>query len=249
MGREIYPAMSGGMRALRSLEVLSNNLANVNTTGFKRDTPVFKLHSPEAAEAYGKDTASARLAEAWSSLDSEATDFTQGSLQTTGNSLDFALNGDGFFGLQTAGGEVFLSRDGSFQVDEEGFLASRAGHRVLGADNQPIKIPVGDLSVDDSGVARVAGKAIGTIGVFDIADREALVKMGGNMWTNPDGDPLVPAGGQIRQFHLEGSNVEPIRALTELIAVTRYYEAFKNTLNTSGELDRQLNAQVGKIDR
>jgi flagellar basal-body rod protein FlgG len=249
MGREIYPAMSGGMRALRSLEVLSNNLANVNTTGFKQDTPVFKLHSPEAAEAYGKDNAASRLAAAWSSLDSEATDFTQGSLQTTGNAMDFALNGDGFFAVQKLDGEVFLSRDGSFQVDAEGFLASRAGHRVLGADSQPIKLPAGEPVVDDSGVVRVADKAVGTIGVFDVADREGLVKMGGNLWTNPDGDPLLPAGGQVRQYHLEGSNVEPIRALTELIAVTRYYEAFKNTLNTSGELDRQLAAQVGKIDR
>ena len=78
MGREMYPAMSGGMRALRSLEVLSNNLANVNTTGFKQDTPVFKLHKPEAAERYGEDNAATRLAEAWSSLDSEATDFILG---------------------------------------------------------------------------------------------------------------------------------------------------------------------------
>jgi flagellar basal-body rod protein FlgF len=249
MGREIYPAMSGGMRALRSLEVLSNNLANVNTTGFKRDTPVFKLHSPAAADNYGKNTAEARLAAAWSSLDSDATDFTQGSLKTTGNTMDFALNGEGFFALQNNDGEVFLSRDGGFGVDKEGYIASRSGHRVLGADNQPIKIPAGDPVVDDSGVIRVNGRAVGTLGVFDVADRSGLAKMGGNMWTNSAGDPLAPAGAQVRQFHLEGSNVEPIRALTELIAVTRYYEAFKNTLNTSNELDQQLNAQVGKIDR
>jgi len=249
MGREIYPAMSGGMRALRSLEVLSNNLANVNTTGFKRDTPVFKLHSPAAADAYGKNSAEARLAQAWSSLDSDATDFTQGSLKTTGNTMDFALNGEGFFAMQNTKGEVFLSRDGSFGVDKEGYISSRAGHRVLGADNQPIKLPNGDPVVDDSGVIRVGGRTVGTVGVFDVADRDVLAKMGGNMWTNAAGDPLAPAGAQVRQYHLEGSNVEPIRALTELIAVTRYYEAFKNTLNTSSELDQQLNTQVGKIDR
>jgi flagellar basal-body rod protein FlgG len=241
--------MSGGMRALRSLEVLSNNLANVNTTGFKQDTPIFKLHSPAAAAAYGKDSAEARLAQAWSSLDSDATDFTQGTLLTTGNSLDFALNGDGFFALQNTEGKVFLSRDGSFGIDKEGFMISRSGHRVLGADSQSIKLPAGDLVVDDSGVVRVNGAAVATLGVFDVPDRDGLAKMGGNMWTNEGGDALVPAGGQVRQYHLEGSNVEPIRALIELIAVTRYYEAFKNTLNTSSELDQQLNTQVGKIDR
>lgn len=249
MGREIYPAMSGGMRALRSLEVLSNNLANVNTTGFKADTPVFRLHSPAAAQKFAPDTAQARLAEAWSVLDSEATDFTQGSLQTTGNAMDFALNGEGFFAVQSEDGQIFLTRDGSFQVDSESYLTNRAGLRVLGANNLPIEVPAGEIVVDDAGVLRSGVRKVGTLGVFDVEDRESLVKAGGNMWTNTEVAPLTPAGARVRQFHLEASNVEPIRALTELIAVTRYYEAFKNTLNTSGELDRQLNVQVGKIDR
>ncbi|MEE2827847.1 MAG: flagellar basal-body rod protein FlgF [Myxococcota bacterium] len=249
MGREIYPAMTGGMRALRSLEVLSNNLANVNTAGFKADTPVFRLHSPAGAAKYEPNTAEARLAAAWSDLDSEATDFSQGSLETTGNGTDLALNGEGFFAVQSPDGEVFLTRDGSFQVDAEGYLSNRSGLRVVGADKTAIKVPSGEFAVDNVGLIRSGERTVGTIGVFDVPDRSALIKVGGNLWSSETGDPMVPAGAEVRQFHLERSNVEPVRALTELIAVTRYYEAFKNTLNTSGELDRQLHAQVGKLDR
>ena len=249
MGRELYPAMSGGMRALRSLEVLSNNLANVNTTGYKKDTAVFKLHSPEAAQGLPEDSAERRLAEAWSSLDSEYTDFTQGGLRPTGNPMDLALNGEGFFAVQSPDGEVFLTRDGTFQVDAEGYISNSAGLRVLGANSQAIEMPDGEVRIDDAGVVRVNDQTVGTIGVFDVADRQALEKVGGNLWTDPDGGALVPAGAQVRQFQLEGSNVDAISALTELIAASRYYESFKNTLNTSGEMDRQLNVQVGKLDR
>ena len=249
MGREIYPAMSGGTRALKMLDVLSNNLANVNTTGFKSDRATFTLHSPTQAQGLDPDSAEARLAAAWTTLDGEATDFTQGSIQPSGSATHFALSGDGFFQVAGADGAVRLTRDGSFAVDTEGMLATRGGDRVLDDKGSSIKVGAGDLVVDEGGEVRVDGKVVGRIGFVDVADRDALSKVAGNRFETGAGQALVEANPQVRQFHLEGSNVQAVRALTELVAISRYYEAFSKSLETSSEMDQQLNTTVGRIDR
>ncbi len=249
MGREIYPAMSGGTRALHMLDVLSNNLANVNTTGFKADRATFTLHSPVQAEGLDPDSAEARLAAAWTSLDGEATDFSQGSLQASGSQTHFALSGDGFFQVEGQDGVVRLTRDGSFQVDLEGMLATRGGDRVLDDKGGTLKVGSGQLQVDPSGEVKVDGKVLGRVGFVDVADRALLSKVAGNRFETAPGQQLVEAAPQVKQFHLEGSNVEAVRALTQLVAISRYYEAFSKSLETSSEMDQQLNTTVGRIDR
>lgn len=249
MGREIYPAMSGGTRALHMLDVLSNNLANVNTTGFKADRATFSLHSPTQAAGLDPNSAEARLAAAWTTLDGEATDFSQGSLQPSGSQTHFALTGDGFFQLQGGDGVTRLTRDGSFQVDAEGMLATRTGDRVLDDKGAAIKVGSGQLQVDPSGEIRVDGKVLGRVGFVDVEDRSQLSKVAGNRFEPVAGQALTEAAPQVRQFHLEGSNVEAVRALTQLVAISRYYEAFSKSLETSSEMDQQLNTTVGRIDR
>jgi flagellar basal-body rod protein FlgF len=249
MGREIYPAMSGGMRAMRMLDVLSNNLANVNTTGFKGDRATFALHAPAQAQGLDPNSAEARLAEAWNTLDGEATDFTQGNLGESGSPTHLALAGEGFFKLQGADGVITLTRDGSFVVDTEGMLAARGGQRVLDTSDAPIKIDAGELLIDASGEVKVSGKRVADLAVVDVADRTGLSKLAGNRFELAAGQELIEGEGQVHQFALEGSNVQPVRALTELIAISRYYEAFSKSLETSSELDQQLNTTVGRIDR
>jgi flagellar basal-body rod protein FlgG len=249
MGREIYPAMSGGTRALKMLDVLSNNLANVNTTGFKADRATFTLHSPTQAANLDPDSAEARLAAAWTTLDGEATDFSQGSLQPSGSATHFALIGDGFFQLEGGDGVIRLTRDGSFVADPEGLLAGRSGDRVLDDKGSTIKVGGGQLVVDEGGEVKVGGKVVGRIGFVDVADRDALSKVAGNRFETGAGQALVQAAPQVRQFHLEGSNVQAVRAMTELVAISRYYEAFSKSLESSSEMDQQLNNTVGRIDR
>ncbi len=232
------------------LDVLSNNLANVNTTGFKSDRAVFSLKSPEGAQGLDPDSAEARLAAAWNSLDGEATSFEQGSLMNSGSATHVALQGEGFFQVQGEGGEVLLTRDGSFGVDVESYLSTGAGQRVLDDGGKAIKIQPGELLIEESGAVRVDGAKVGQIGVVDVEDRSLLSKAGGNVWTIADGQEVIESeSAVVRQYHLEGSNVEPVRALTELIAISRYYEAFQKSLETSTELDQQLNTTVGRIDR
>jgi len=238
------------MRALKMLDVLSNNLANVNTTGFKGDRATFALHAPNLADGVDPDSAEARLAEAWNALDGEATDFSQGSLQPSGSPTHMALQGEGFFGVKGEDGVVRLTRDGSFTLDTEGYLSTRHGERVLDDKGDAIKVPAGDLVIEGSGEMKVGDKSIATIGVLDVADREAISKIGGGRWELAEGTATIAAEGVVvRQSHLEGSNVEPVRALTELIAISRYYEAFTKSLETSTELDQQLNTSDGRIDR
>jgi len=232
------------------LDVLSNNLANVNTTGFKSDRAVFSLKAPDAAKGLDPDSAEARLAAAWNSLDGESTNFEQGSLVASGSATHMGIQGEGFFQVQAEDGAVNLTRDGSFGFDTDGYLSARSGARVLDDGGEAIKIGAGELFIDEQGAIQVDGAKVGQLGVVDVADRSLLSKVGGNMWSLADGQQTVAAEGAIvRQHHLEGSNVEPVRALTQLIAISRYYEAFQKSLESSTELDQQLNQSVGRIDR
>ncbi len=255
MGREIYPALSGGLRSMRSLDVLANNLANVNTVGFKADRVRFELLEPQGLGNQGE--AAARLGASFISSASEVTDYSQGMLRETGNPTDLALHGEsGFFQLVApdadATGEeegAVLTRAGAFHLDAEGYLAAGSGYRVLAENGEPVKIPPGELVIDHTGAIQVAGAAVAQLAIVDVADRTQLAKSGGGRWVADVGVELVPAAAEVLQGHLESSNVEPVQALTELIAITRYYEAFQKNLDASSKLDEALNSQVGRLDR
>ena len=250
MGREIYPAMTGGARALKALDTLANNLANVNTNGFKADRPSFRLHRPDAADGLSADDPQSRLGAAWATLDGQHTDFSQGSLQGTGSATHLALQSQGFFQLDAPGaiGGVQLTRDGSFEVDAEGYLASRSGQRVLSVKGEPIKLEGGAVEVTKQGQVKVAGADVAQIAVVTTADPNALSKIDGNRYALNEGQQVAEVGGLVKQFHLEGSNVSPVSSLTQLVALSRYYESFQKTLETASELDQQLTS-VGRIDR
>lgn len=251
MGREMYPALSGGLRSMRSLDVLANNLANVNTTGFKADRVRFELVSPD--NGAGKGTAAGRLGESFVTASNEVTDYAQGMLQDTGNPTDLALRGEsGFFQLAAPDGEgpPMLTRSGAFHLDPEGYLTAQGGYRVLDTGGQPLQVDGrGELLIDHDGVVTVGEATIGQIGIVDVADRTQLGKSGSGRWTAPADAVLEPAAAEVIQGHLESSNVEPVQALTELIAITRYFEAFQKNLDASSKLDEALNSQVGRLDR
>ena len=250
MGRDIYPAMSGGIRAMRQLEVVSNNLANVNTAGFKADRPSFTLHAPRGAPTEG---AEARLAGSFATMDGAHTDWSQGALRDTGARTDLALIGEsGFFRLEAGEGDAadsFLTRDGAFVVDTEGYLAARSGHRVLDPSGAAVQVGMAGFEVNAQGDVLVDGGKRGAIGVFDVEDRLLLDKVGGNRFAVPAGTEVTVAAAEVVQGSLEASNVEPVRALTELIALSRYYQAFQRNLQTSSELDKALSDRVGKVDQ
>ncbi len=244
MGREMYPALSGGLRSMRSMDVLANNLANVRTTGFKADRVEFELATTES-------DAGSKLGASFVAPVGEVTDYRQGPVEDTGRPTDFALRSEGFFVLAGAEGEKgpSLTRDGSFVVDAEGFLMSAAGRRVLGDDGEGLRVGTdAPFVVSETGDVTVEGRKVGALAIVDVADRQQLAKVGGNRW-EAGALELLPVDGQVRQGALEGSNVEPVQALTELIAVTRYFEAFQKNLDVSSKMDEQLSSSVGRLDR
>jgi flagellar basal body rod protein FlgG len=249
MGREIYPAMSGGIRALKTLDSVANNLANLNTTGFKADRPTFKLEAPAQSRNLDPNTAEGRLANAYAVLDGVSTDYSQGVLRETGSMSDLAIRGEGFFHLRDAAGKSFVTRDGSFHVNVEGFLVTRDGLQVQQrGGGGGVQVGDGEFRVTEQGELKVGEDTRGRIAVVEAADAE-LSKVGGNRWVVDEKAVLADGESQILQRHLEASNVQPILALTEMIALSRYYEAFQDSLSTSSELDEKLNNRVGRVDQ
>ncbi len=237
------------MRALRMLDAVANNIANMNTTGFKADRPIFQLHSPDAARGVDPDSSEGRLAAAYATLEGNQTDFTQGTLNQTDVRSDLALHGEGFFKLRDADGKTYVTRDGAFVLNEAGQLATRDGLTVQSAANGTIDLGTDLFTITSDGTIKVGEELRGQVAVVDLADKDGLSKAGSNRWLVDNPKDLTAVRSQVAQGHLEASNVHPVHALTELIAVSRYYEAFQSGLEASSKLDQELNSKVGRIDQ
>lgn len=252
MAREIWAALSGGIRALNQLDRTANNLANIQTTGYKGDRPVFRVKMADGATGVDPNTAVGRLAQMYATHDEDRIDWGQGHLQASNRAFDLALGGEGFFQLETADGErPLLTRDGTFHRSPDGFLVAADGVRVLDRNGAPIPIPVEvpeiAVQIGRAGDITVEGALRGQIGVFNVQDKLLVEKVGGNRFTVPEGTEVTAGQGDVLQGHLEASNVEPVRAITELIAIQRYYEAFQKTTDTIAKMEEQLHNRVGTL--
>jgi flagellar basal-body rod protein FlgF len=170
----MYAASAGAFKNQQKLDVLANNLANINTPGFKQDKLIFRV--PEASEGEGdsytdhlQGPSAAMARDAW-------TDFSQGVLKHSGNPLDVALDGMGFFCIQTPGGTHY-TRNGRFTVNEDGVLATMGGHPVLGEGGE-IRIDGTDISVDDEGKISVDGGEVGALKIVTVTQPGSLKKNG-----------------------------------------------------------------------
>ena len=246
MGSELYISLSAGAQALKQLDSVSNNLANLQSVGYRADRPCFRVALPQAARQQ-PGTPQARLAAGFLTPDGVVVDYTQGALQTTGGTTDLAITGDGFFALQGQDG-LLLTRDGSFELDDQGSLVTRDGLPVLDAQQAPITVRgSGALQIDADGTVRVGGVRAGRVGVYDLTDRAAMEKVAGNRFAVAPDTKLEAGQGDVKQGYLESSNVEPVKALTELITVTRYYEAFQRNIRTVDEIEEQLSSRVARL--
>lgn len=252
MAREIWAALSGGVRALNQLDRTANNLANLQTTAYKGDRPVFRVKMADGAAGVDPNTAVGRLAQMYATLDEDRVDWSQGHLQATNRAYDFALGGAGFFQLQVdEGSPPVLTRDGTFHRSSDGYLVASDGARVLDNVGQPITLPTEvadlDIQVSRAGEIYVDGQVRATLGIFTVDDLQRVEKQGGNRFVAQEGTEIRATGGDVLQGHLEASNVEPVRAITELIAIQRYYEAFQKTTDTIANMEQQLHNRVGTL--
>jgi flagellar basal body rod protein FlgG len=234
MNRGIYATASGMMAAQSQLDVLANNLANVSTTGYKRDGLAFSERLERQMRGNGG------LGEVLGTLGSGAeqvaqfTIFEPGPLASTGNPLDLGIDGaKGCFAVQTSQG-VRYTRDGALQLDAEGRLVTKAGHPVLDDGERPITLPRGRVSIGEDGTVQVDGIDAGKIGLFD----GTFQKVGDNLYDSPDAKTVD--GTPLRSGHLEGSNVNAVEAMVDMITLNRAFELAQRSIQQQDDLTQRL---------
>jgi flagellar basal-body rod protein FlgF/flagellar basal-body rod protein FlgG len=244
----MYISAEGAAAQAQRLEVIANNLANVDTPGFKQDVPTFQARFAEAiqqGQAQAGDQSINDLGGGVKVIEIE-TDHSAGLLKETGNELDLAINGKGFFHIKGDDGERYLSRSGAFALDTQGRLVTQNGHRpVLDQSGREIVLsPELPLSVSSDGFISQAG-AIYALGLSQPQSVGELVKVGNNLF-QPLGNvqPLTLAERNIRQGYLEMSGANPVRQMMAMIETTRAFEA--NTRMIQNQ-DTMLGALISRV--
>ena len=215
MDNASYTTLTRQSGLTREMNVLANNIANAATTGFRAEAITFSEFIKSAPGTESVSMATANVI---------TTSMEQGALKKTGGSFDFALEGPGFFMVQTPDGDR-LTRAGSFSPNENGDLANMDGYLVLDAGGAPIFIPPDAKSVDVSsdGTFSVDGNPIGQIGIFRPTDPLGLQRETGVLFESVEGTEPVE-DGRVLQGFLESSNVNPINEISRMIQVQRAYE-------------------------
>ncbi len=282
----MYTGASGMQVQQERLDALSNNLANVDTTGYKRDQPIQKAFPellirrladdgvrqfPVASFPVGSFDVAPVVGRVGTGVETNEffTVFSQGGLRETGNPFDIALEGDGFFVVDTPYGERY-TRNGSFLLGPEGLLVTKQGYPVLG-ENGPIQIKLNNFYVDEDGVVfenetfaddpnRLVSMRenqwdetveIDRLRIVDMRNTRYIQKQGDSYWrtTEDSGDAFTMQEGRptVRQRFLEGSNVNPVTEMVNLIEVNRAYEANQKTIQSQDELTGRLINQAIRL--
>lgn len=223
------------------MDMTANNLANMTTAGFKAERLVMRELSERPAAA--QDTPQEiSFVDAWTLQ----RDFSTGPLEQTGNPLDLAIEGEGFFVVQTAAGEAY-TRDGRFAMDTLGRVITRNGDLVMG-DGGPITIDPegGPISISREGSVSQNEALVGTFRTVAFNTPAALEKVGNNLWRATGEAPRAPENSRIAAGFVEGSNVNAVAELTQMIEISRSYQAVSKMISQSDEL---RGASIEKLAR
>lgn len=240
MVRGIYASGSGMITQSRKIDVLSNNMANISTPGFKRDNLetrsfdeqlVYSLKSGERlgsisyGEAPGKET----------------TNLTAGNFEQTGRSADLAITSDGLFAVRGANGTEY-TRSCSFEVDAQGYLALPTGQRLLG-DNGEIRVGGDNFNVTEDGTVLNGGGVVGKIRLYNAGGAQTVKNADGLFTLNG----AQPVNGTIWQGFIEDSNVGTVDEMTGLMASSRTYQSCQQAFDVSDQAEQMLVNQVAAL--
>ena len=240
MIKGLFTSASGMVPHIKRQEVSANNIANAGTPGFKKDM----VFTQEMSRAQQK---SAPRRSDWEQpmIDDVYTDYAHGALDRTGNALDMAIEGEGFFALEAPDGTTLLTRSGSFNVDADGFLVFSRGFKVIG-EGGPIEVGDGLVSVAQTGEVQVDGATVGRIVPGTVADMDQLQKIGDSMFAVPEGTELIAVERfNIRQGFIETSNVDIVREMIDMMVSFRAYEANSKAVRSQDESLGHLFQRVG----
>jgi len=241
MIKGLYRSASGMIPYVKTQEITANNLANASAPGFKQDKLFIKELSRAQAKAYPRKSD-------WETpmIDQVYTEYEQGMLDKTDNPLDLAIEGGGFFTLALEDGTTVLSRNGSFTIDQSGYLVNPEGHRVLG-DGGPINVGEGSVSVGETGQIEVDNSPVGNIRIANIDDKTTLKKIGDSEFQVPEGIDLISAVNfTIKQGYLESSNVNVIKEMVNMVASYRNFESDAQALKAQDDSLEKLINNVGR---
>ena len=247
MDNSLLVSLSQQLAAYRSMDVIANNLANVSTPGFKRESAKFEEFITHVAPSEGQ---TGQQALSFVKDAGVSRDISQGSIESTGAPLDLAINGKGYFTVQTPNGMRY-TRDGHFTLDANGQVVTSEGYALQGdsgaititPDDQNIKIGQdGTISSIVNGISNQIGK----LQVSDFADDSALTKQGDNLYSTSQSS-TVATDSVIRQGALESSNVQPVLEISHMIEVMRAYQATASLSQSQSDLNRQAIDKLGAM--
>lgn len=232
MENATYATLTRQMGLTQELRVIANNIANASTTGFQSEGLLFS----EYVASLGPDDPSLSMAAARV----KSTDMTQGTLTQTGGTFDLAIEGEGYFLIETAGGER-LTRAGSFTPNGEGDLVTMDGNRVLDAGGAPVFIPqgAGQIGIAPDGTISAGNDPIGQVGLVIPTDATELRRQSGTLFEAPSGFEPAQDGRMVQGF-LEASNVNPILQVSRMIEVQRAYELGQTFMDKEDERIRNV---------
>jgi flagellar basal-body rod protein FlgF len=250
----LYLSATGVLASSYRQDVIANNLANSETIGFKRHLATFQQRPVESDASGRPDLSDPMLDDLGGGFLVSPTlvDTSQGEVESTGNNLDAAIFGQGYFAVDDRG-KTQLTRAGQFMLNADGelIMANGTGQRVLDADRLPIKLPgllASKLQIGKDGQITHEGRAVGRLGVFDVPDPSQLVKMGANLFDYPNlSKSLAPSQAELRSGFIERSNVDPSTELTQLMETQRQLEANANMIRYQDQSLAKLVNEVGKI--
>jgi flagellar basal-body rod protein FlgF/flagellar basal-body rod protein FlgG len=258
MDSGLYAAYTGLLARTQALDTAANNLANAGTNGFRAHQDYFRGVVEEGL-ATGSDSASSAegasqvggAVNGFGVLGGNQLDLSQGQLSKTGNPLDLALQGSGFFAVKSANGVVY-TRNGSFSRSATGVLEDAQGEPVLDVKQRPITIPSGAIQVSGDGTISVTtdgqNAIVGQVGVFDFADKTALTSEGTDRLTVAAGTTPVAANATVEQGSLEGSNEDAIQGTMQLVLVQRQAEMMQKALSVfNNDLDKTAAEDLGRV--
>ena len=261
MVRGLYTAAAGAIVAQSNVDVIANNLANVNTSGFKRTLmqieagPKTELFRDQIDPGKTGDNRTGGTAAHdsvgflgfGSRIYDTPADFVQGAISQTGNPLDVALSGPGFLSVRDASGAVSYTRDGSFTQNAQGNLVTAAGDQVLGANGRPIQIPpTANIQIDRLGNITANGAAAGQLGVVEFADTSGVRPVGADKFSNAGAAPKAAAKTTVLQGAQEKSNADVVGSMVSLIANERWFDANEKMIQTQ---DTEVGAAIATVGK
>ncbi|MGH1365009.1 MAG: flagellar hook-basal body protein [Calditrichia bacterium] len=237
MNMELAKLKASLIGQVRKNEIVANNLANINTTGFKKDRLFLELLE-------GDETAGEKV--------NFRTDFRTGQLQTTDNPLDVAIAGEGYLVVEEDSGETALTRNGHLRISADGRLETADGKPVLG-ENGWIQVTspdaiLADFTITQSGEIYANEQFLDRLQLVNYENPESLIKLGGNLFQATDESvPMLIGDSQVQQGFLENSNVNPVEEMVQLVELQRQFESVQRMVRSLDDTFKLAANQVGKV--